>query len=210
MPELVCFRAAAYRTPIRSRPHGPDSGGRFHDPGGPATQYFSLHPQGPWAEIVRNQRWTTVEGALEARPPVWAVRLVLADEPLLIDLDRAAAGDLPHPISPEELVDDDPAACRAVARAHRDDPGLSHVLRVPSAALPGTENIVVLAARRGIEYLATARRETQIPYASTAVNGHFAEGLFPYIRQHGEPHAGLDAWRQGEVLSLPEIDLTAA
>jgi hypothetical protein len=208
MPELVCYRAAAYRTPIRSRPHGPDSGGRYHDPGGPATQYFSLHPLGPWAEIVRTQCWTTLEQALEARPPVWAIRLVLAEDPFLIDFDSAAAGNLPHPISPEELVDDDPAACRALARAHRADPGLPRVLRIPSAAFPGTENIVVLAARRGIEYLATPRRETQIPYASTAVNGRLPEGLFPYIRQRGEPHGGLEAWHQGEVFLLPEIGLT--
>jgi hypothetical protein len=210
VPELVCYRAAAYRTPIRSRPHGPDSGGRFHDPGGPATQYFTLHPQGAWAEIVRNQRWTSVEGALEARLPVWAIRLVVSDEPLLIDFDRAAAAVLRHPISPEELVDDNPAACRALARAHRADPGLPGVLRVPSAALPGTENVVVLAARRGIEYLAAPRRESQIPYASTAVDGHLAAGLFPHIRRLGQPHAGLEAWRRGEAFTLPEVAATAA
>lgn len=210
MPELVCYRAAAYRTPIRSRPHGPDSGGRFHDPGGPATQYFSLHPQAPWAEIVRNQRWTNFEGALEARLPVWAVRLVLSDDPLQIDFDTAAARALPHPITPEDLVADDPAACRVLGRAHRSDPGLASVLRVPSAALPGTENIVVLAAARGIEYLAVPRRESQIPYASTAVDGHLAAGLFPYIRSRGEPHVGLEAWKQGDVFRLPEIAISGA
>lgn len=209
MPELVCYRAAAYRTPIRSRPHGPNSGGRFHDPGGPATQYFCLHPQGPWAEIVRNQRWTTLDGALEARVPVWAVRLVLSEEPLLIDFDNAAAGTLPHAISPEELVDDDPGACRALARAHRSDPVAPKVLRVPNAALPGTENIVVLAGCRGIEYLAIPRRTSQVPYASTAIDGHLAPGLLPLIRQRGEPHLALDAWQHGDAFSLPEIAVTA-
>jgi len=203
--ELVCYRAAAYRTPIRARGHGWESSGRYHDPGGPATQYFSLHPLGSWAEAIRNQRCGTVEAALEARLPVWAIRVVLDEAPLLVDFDAAAAGGLPHPIAPEALVAEDPTACRALAKAHRADPAAPKLLRVPSAALPGTENLVILGARRGIEYLARPHRSTQIPHACAAAGGHSPRGLFPHVRLRGRPHAGLAAWKRGEELKLPEI-----
>lgn len=207
MPELACYRAAAYRTPIRARRHRDDAGGRFHDPGSPPTQYLCLHPLGPWAELVRNQRCATLAEALEVRVPVWAVRLVLEDEPFRLDFDAAASAEAPHPISADGLVADDPSECRALARAWRRDTRAPPVVRVPSAALPGTDNIVIFAARRGIEYLAHPRRPTQVPYASAAVDGQMAAGLFEHIRLAGQPHAGLEAWRRGEEIALPEIRL---
>ena len=210
MWERVCFRAAAYRTPVRVRDHGAADGARYHEPGSEATQYFSLHPLGPWAEQVRNQRCTTLEDALEIRLPVWAVRVVLPSEPLILDFDVAASGSWPHPITPEGLVADDHGECRALAAAHRRDPAAARSLRVPSAALPATENLVILGRRRGIEYLAHPRRAVQIPYAAAGVDARMAARLFPQIRLHGEPHAGLEAWRRGEDLRLPEVSLAAA
>lgn len=208
MAELVCYRAAAYRTPIRSRPHGLESAGRFHDPGGPATQYFCLHPLGPWAEVIRHQGWADAEGAAEVRVAVWAVRVITDVEPLRIDFEAADRGGLPHPIAPEELVGDDLGPCRELARDHRLDPGKPKLLRVPSAALPGTDNLVLLGARRGIEYLREPRRRTQLPYASTAVDGRSPRALFEHVRRPGRPHAGLEAWRRGEPFALPELDLS--
>lgn len=206
MRELVCFRAAAYRTPIRSRDHSTGGAGRYHRSDSPATQYFCLHPLGPWAEVVRNQRCRTLEEALEARVPAWAIRLRLDDDPLVIDFDAAARGAIPHPIDPAALVSDDQDVCRDLAQAHRDDPASPQAVRVPSAALPGTEKLVIFGPRRGIEYAAAPRRGVQIPCAPAAVDGRMARGLFELIRLRGEPHAGFDAWRVGGRHELPAID----
>lgn len=203
--ELVCYRAAAYRTPIRARSHGWDSLGRYHDAGGPATQYLCLHPLGPWAEAIRNQRCASAEAAGEIRLPVWAVRVVLPEEPLIAGFAAADAGLLPHQIAAEALVADDPAECRRLARAHRADPTAAQALRVPSAALPGTENLVILGACRGIEYLRMPRRRAQIPNTCTAADGRPPSGLFPHVRLRGQVHAGLAAWRVGTEHTPPEI-----
>src|SRR4051812_3708571 len=112
MPELVCYRASDYRTPVRARRHGMNSEGRFHRFGSDATQYFSLHPLTPWAEVGRNQGCTDLADWLEVRMEIWAVRLIVDDEPEPVDFDRTAAGDLLASISPAGLIDDDPADCR--------------------------------------------------------------------------------------------------
>jgi hypothetical protein len=205
MPEFVCYRASSYRTPVRARRHGTDSEGRYHEPGSEPTQYFSLHPLTPWAELARNQGCADLEDWLEIRGEIWALRLVPADEPEEVNFDRAAAGDLLTPISPDELTADDPTACRALAEAHRSTPGAARVIRVPSAALPGTDNIVVFGARRMIRYEAIPLREAQVPAAIAAVNGRGAEDLFRLVRRKGDPHAAYEAWASGSDYELPLI-----
>jgi hypothetical protein len=204
--ELVAYRAAAYRTPVRARDHGGGDGGRYHDPGSEATQYFSLHPLGPWAEQVRNQRCRSMAEALEIRLPVWAARVVLPSAPVVVDFDSAADGRAPFPITAEELVSDNHEACRALGRALRLDPLSPKAIRVPSAALPGTETLVIFGRRRGIEYLASPSRGIQIPYAASAHGARIPSPLFEHVRLHGEPHAGLEAWRQGDRHELPVLD----
>jgi RES domain-containing protein len=206
MPELVCYRASSYRTPVRSRRHGPDSAGRYHHPGAPATQYFALHPLGPWAEVVRNQRCETVEDALEARMAIWAIRLVLRARPARIDFDAADAGKTILPISPRDLTDDDPTICRALAQAHREARRAATVLRVPSAALPGTENIVILGGRRMIEYAVEPMRPIHVPAAIAAADARPPRDLFRLVRRRGTADPAYESWRRGREHALPEID----
>jgi hypothetical protein len=205
MPELVCYRAAAYRTPTRVRAH--EDTGRFNRIDSPPTQYFSLHPLGPWAEVIRNRGYTDPEDALSFRLPIWAVRLVPVDDLVRIDFDLAAAGETPAPIAPAELIADDQSACREFADAVRADPAAPRILRVPSAALPGTENIVIFGARRTIEYLAAPRRAQQIPSSLVAVSARAVESLLPLIRHRGQAHAEYRAWAEGERYVLPEVEM---
>jgi RES domain-containing protein len=204
--ELVCYRASSFPTAVRSRRHRPDSAGRYHQPGSPATQYFSLHPMGPWAEMIRNQRCETLEDALEIRLPMWAIRLVLSTRPATIDFDAAEAGRTLLPVSGRDLTDDDPTICRALAQAHREERRGEKVLRVPSAALPGTENIVILGGRRMIEYAIEPIRPIQVPAAAAAVDARPPRDLFRLVRRRGTPDPAYDAWRRGEDHAVPEID----
>jgi hypothetical protein len=206
MPEVVCYRASSYRTPVRSRRHGPESAGRYHQPGSPATQYFSLHPLGPWAEVIRNQRCETVEDALETRIAIWAIRLDLATRATTIDFDAAYGGNTLVPLSAHALTDDDPTNCRALAQAHREDHRAAKFLRVPSAALPGTENIVLLGGRRMIEYAREPMRPIHLPAAVGAVDARAPRDLFRFVRLRGTRDPAYAAWRRGEKHEVPEID----
>lgn len=205
MPELVCYRASSYLTPVRARAHGWSSTGRYHDWGSPATQYFSLHPLTPWAELARNQRCRDLDDALETRIAIWAIRLVLDVEPAPVDFDAAAAGTLATRIAPADLVADDAAGCRALAEAHRADPSAEKVIRAPSAALPGTDNIVVFGRRRAIRYEATPLRAIQVPAAVSSVDGRLPRDLFRLVRRLGDPHAGYESWLAGDRYELPAI-----
>jgi hypothetical protein len=205
MPELVCYRAAAYRTPARVRAH--QDTGRYNRIDSPPTQYFSLHPLGPWAEVIRNRGYTDPDDALTFRLPIWAIRLVLDDDPVRIDFDAAESGATPAPISARELVADDQLGCRAFGDAIRADAAAPKVFRVPSAALPGTENIVIFGARAMIEYLATPRRAQQVPASLVAVSAQAARSLLPLIRHRGQPHAGYDAWAEGGRYALPQVGM---
>lgn len=203
MPELVCYRASAYRTPTRVRAH--HDLGRYNGIDSPPTQYFSLHPLGPWAEVIRNRGYTDPEDALTFRLPIWAIRLVLPNEPFHIDFDAADAGATPAPIAARDLIADDQLGCRAFGDAIRATPAVPKVFRVPSAALPGTENIVIFGARAMIEYLAAPRRAQQVPASLVAVAARAPRSLLPLIRHRGRPHAGYEAWAQGDRYVLPAV-----
>ena len=204
MPEIVCYRAASYRTPTRVRAH--DRAGRYNRVDSPPTQYFALHPLGPWAEVLRNRGYTNPDDALSLRLPVWAVRLVVPDDPVRVDFAAAAAGLTPAPIHAAELIADDQGACRAFADVLRADPRAPKILRVPSAALPGAENIVIFGPRRMIEYLAIPRREQQVPAALAAADARAFAALLRLIRHRGQPHAAFDAWCAGLEYRVPEVE----
>jgi RES domain-containing protein len=204
MAELVCYRASSYRTALRTRIHGSDSYGRFHEAGSEATQYLSLHPLTPWAEVARNQGCRTLEDTREMRIAVWAVRLLLTDEPTAVGFDEADGGHTLHPMTPHELVGDDRTACQALARAHRDHDA-PKVIRVPSAALPGTDNIIIFGRRRMVRYEAEPLREIQMPAAVAGADARLPQGLWPFVRGFGAPHQGLETWTRGDLYELPMI-----
>lgn len=206
MPELVCFRAADYRTPLRIRAHGP-RGGRFHRPFSPPTQYLSLHPLGPWAEVVRGRGLVEEADAMQLRLSIWALRLELPDPPYALDFDAAVSDAAPAPIAPADLIDDDHAACRRFADVLRGDPTAPKILTVPSAALPGTRNLVILGPRRTIEYAAHVKRPTQVPAALIAVRAQPLATMLPHVRHIGRPHEGYEAWRNGTESHLPALGL---
>jgi RES domain-containing protein len=136
---VIVYRAAAYHTALWIEPNVLD--GRFNRRGEGPVQYFCLHPLGPLAEAVR----AMPDGLdpAEIRRPVWALHL--PDGPLeTIGFDQANAWG----IDPYALVcpPDRYGECQHLAdtfQAMEEPP----MLRVPSAALPGTWNVIVFGQR---------------------------------------------------------------
>ena len=108
--EVVTFRLANYETPLWSVENF--AAGRYNAAGSGFTQYLSLHPLTPWAELLRNEDRRTRDRAVLMRYPLWAIRAQLADEPFHLTFDNA--GDVG--LDPGELVGDDFGPCQVAGR----------------------------------------------------------------------------------------------
>jgi RES domain-containing protein len=196
VPEITVYRAADYRTPVRDVPSADP--GRFHDEHSPATQYFGLHPLGPAAEVIRRARIERVEQVRILQRRMWALRLDLPDGFPALDFDSAAdAG-----IDPEALISDEYAECQRFATRVRGEgwPGFI----APSAALPGTENIVVFDALVAIPYNALPLAGWEIPASMTVSRGVAPEDLLRLTRRFEQPHPAFEAWRNEEPYEFEE------
>jgi RES domain len=182
---VIAYRHAAYDTPWWAFPSS--RGGRFHRAGMDTVQYLSLHPLGPAAEQLRHHVGPDGDPD-ELLLNLWAVQ-VDVDDVVEVTFDNCAA----HGLTPDELVGDDYTPTQALADAVRDA-GAS-ALRVPSAALPGTENLVLFGIRVLHPYLATPLSTEEIP------TGHLTDGARPpaevggLVRWLGTPHPALEQWK---------------
>jgi RES domain-containing protein len=204
---LVTFRLAAYETPLWATPNF--SAGRYNDAVDGCTQYLSLHPMTPWAELLRNQDRRTRDRALLLRVPLWAVKVDLSEHPFEITFENAAAAGL----EPDDLVADDQSQCRALARHLRDERDTPKALIVPSAALPGTTNLVLLEPYVAASYEPVPIAAEDLPVAMAAQDGRCPEGLWDLVhyRDTPTPHAALAAWKGGDGFQFeePPIELDA-
>lgn len=188
---IAAFRHAAYDTPWWANPSRRP--GRFHRAGGATTQYLSLHPLGPAAEMLRHHVGPAgLDDAGTVQLNLWTAQLP-EDGLVTVDFDTCSA----FGITPDELVSDDYAACQRLADRQRREGARGLV--VPSAALPGTGNLVVFGVRVLHPYLwaPVTPEETR--------TGHLTDGarppaeVAPLVRWFGDPHAGLGRWRASGV-----------
>jgi RES domain len=202
--ELVTFRLANYETPLWSVENF--SAGRYNRPDSGYAQYLSLHPLTPWAELLRNEDRRTRERALLMRYPLWAIRVQLAEEPFELTFDNAGEFGL----APEDLIADDHGACRALADAFRA--GGRHAFYAPSAALPGTKNLIVLEPRVLASWVPVPIDELDWPVSLASQDGRCPEGLWDLVhyRDSPMPHAALDAWADGMDCVFEEPAVTTA
>jgi RES domain len=198
---VVVYRAAAYHTPLWVEPNVTE--GRFHQERTGPVQYFCEHPLGPLAEALR--RLPPGMATAELRRPVWALRLPDTSVETL-GFDEAADWG----IDPYGLVCPPggyAADCQVIGETMlaREDPPL---LRVPSAALPGTWNIVVFGQRVIAPYLPDPHDPTlDVPAAPAAVDARALEELTALVRPlEQRSHAAYDAWRAGEPYDFAEPD----
>jgi RES domain-containing protein len=201
--ELVTFRLANFETPLWATPNLSD--GRYNraaDPG-TATQYMSLHPMTPWAELLRNEDRRSRDRALLMRYPLWAIRVKLDTEPRELTFDNASD----YGLEPEDLVSDVQGPCQGLADQFRR--GGEGVFVAPSAAVPGTRNLVVLGERVMIGFEHVPLEDVDLPVAMAAQGARCPEGLwaFTHYRSTGTPHPAFEAWQLGEnyVFTEPEI-----
>jgi RES domain-containing protein len=199
--ELIAFRLANYETPLWSVENF--SAGRYNESDSGFTQYLSLHPLTPWAELLRNEDRPTRGRALLMRYPLWAVRVQLGGPPFELTFDNA--GDFG--LSAEDLVADEHGPCRALAQAFRE--GGPKAFTAPSAALPGTTNLVVLEPRVLAPWNQVPLDDVDWPGSLASQEGRCPEGLWDLVhyRATGMKHAALEAWENGKdfVFDEPEV-----
>ena len=166
-----------------------------------------MHPMTPWAEVLRAEDRRTRERALLLRYPLWAIKADLEDEPLALTFDNAVQ----HGLSaPDQLVADDWDACQAFA----DDLRANDIraFTAPSAALPGTRNLVVLDPAVATSYEAEPIGREDFPLAVAAQDGRCPEDLWHLVHYRGArtPHAAYQAWSDGNEFLFEEPTVTAA
>ena len=195
---IVAYRHAAYDTPWLVNPSR--RAGRFHRALDAVTQYLALHPLGPSAEVVTHAfgRDVAPEDVAALRLDLWAV---LVDDADVLRVGFADAAD--HGIVPDALVGDDYAATQAWADGLRSA-GVPGVV-VPSAALPGTENLVLFGPRVAHPYLLDPQGAVEVPTGHLADAARAPAEVLGVARWPGEPHAALVQWRAtGVVVPLAD------
>jgi RES domain len=193
---VAAYRLASWRRPLRTEPSR--VAGRFHRmTDASATQYLCLHPLGPWAEFLRASDLRTAEQLALVRHRTWALRLDLGG---LVRIGFEQARE--HGLRPGDLVSDDPRACHRLADRLRADGVLGAI--VPSAALPGTDNVVLFGERAAAPYLVEPLSDVDVPASLTADGGRPPLGLIDRVRRRGGPHAALEAWRAGAPFRFAE------
>lgn len=190
MGDLVAFRVASWDTPLRVNAHRTEA--RYNRVGSPPTQYLSLHPLTPWAEYCRNHGLRGADDVAAHRLRTWAVK-VQSDSLVAIGYDDAADWGL----APEDLVADEHSPCQQFAERVRGDAHSPNAIIVPSAALPGTRNLVIFGERVATPYDWTPLDEVDLPASIVAEAARPPSELFPLIRYHGDAHAEFEAWRSG-------------
>lgn len=194
---MICYRVAAFATPLRvvsaSQP-GRYNAADADDP----TQYMTLHPLGPFAELMRRADLRTAEQVQGVRTRTWALEVPIEDLPELTFDSAARFG-----ITAEDLVSDDHRACQQLAGVLRDEiPGVI----VPSAALPGTRNVVLFGPRVAAPYLIRPVSSLDIPASLAAEDGRPLTSLLSVVRFVGQFHPALEAWEHGTDFRFVEPD----
>ena len=195
----VAYRHAAYDSPWWVIPSTRD--GRFNRAyDSEPTQYLALHPLGPTAELLRQQlRGPDLDRADTLLANVWAV-LIDTDGCVDISFGNCAAD---YGISPHELVGDDYGPTQVLATHVRNTgiPGFT----VPSAALPGTNNLILFGARVSNPYGEDPVTPDECPTGHVSDGARPAREVLPLVRWKGAPHSALDTWAvTGEYRTLDD------
>jgi RES domain-containing protein len=194
---IVGYRVASYRTPVRDTPS--NEPGRFHTAGSPPAQYLCLHPLGPSAEVVRHARLDAADQLAVLALRIWALRIDLPDD--LPELTYRNCGEVAG-LTPEQLVGDDYASTQLAAEALRESGANGFIF--PSAALPGTRNVVLFGERVAIGYQDDSLDDWEVPASMTTSRGAPPVSLHRLVRRIGHPHAELEAAQRGEPFRFDE------
>lgn len=186
MTVTVGYRLANWDTPLWASPNRRES---RYGRRGRVVQYWSLHPLTPWAEQLRFHNIRDADEAWELWQRPWAAQLTLPDDVLELSFENAAA----HGVAPDALVDDDWSRCQTWSTEFHGSG-----LMVPSAALPGTTNVVMFGpfvrSRYGLRPLDPT---VDLPCDPVAERATVPTDVLGHVRWLGDPHDGYDAWLAG-------------
>lgn len=190
---LHAFRLSDWDTPAPPSPSRVS--GRWHRAGEWVAHYWCLHPHTPWAELLRAEGINDVEDAQLVRRRLWAGRIL---DLVPREVTFEAADGLG--VTAADLVSEDWTACQQLAERLIDQDVTAIV--APSAALPGTMNLVLFGDRVLTTWDAPAFEgfdsSYEIPAAVVAEHAQGQAELLPLVRHRGTPHPGLEAWREGD------------
>jgi len=184
----IGFRFANYDTPLWVNPNR--WGLRYNQADEAPTQYLSLHPLGCVAEYMRAQDLRD-EGALHGLLiRIWAVKVDFEGAGVL-DFDRAESLGL----TAHDLISDDYEPCQEWATEVRGSADMPVVWIVPNAALPGTENAVILAPRvMSSFHLPPPDPTLDTPATIVGDYSSLPAAIVPLVRFRGQDHAGFEGW----------------
>ena len=182
---LTVFRHAAYDTPWWA---GPSSrAGRFNRAGQDTVQYLCLHPLGPAAEFLRHNVGPS-GGVDDVVLNLWTA-VVDFDEALRVDFDVCET----YGCAPDELVGDDHLPTQALADVVRSRGATAMI--VPSAALPGTDNLIIFGVRVLHPYLWKPVTPEEVRTGHLTDGARAAAEVESYVRWFGAPHSAVEQWK---------------
>lgn len=158
--EVLAFRQTDYDVPFWAR--GNSHPGRWNVAGDPPTQYWSLHPDGAWAEFVRQEELVDPDDLERLRRPIWVCRIRVAP---LVDLRHDDERDR-WSVTRDALTDPDWMRCQRLAGTLREH-GVAGVI-APSAAIDGHANVTFFGPRRAIHLHRRPVLHSTVPAAVVA------------------------------------------
>lgn len=184
--KFTAFRHAAYDSPWWAFPSS--RSGRFNRATQDAVQYLCLHPLGPAAEMLRHNVGPSGDPD-EVILNLWTAVVDVRDV-TRVDFDECAN----YGCTPDELVGDDYAPTQALADEVRAS-GASAMV-VPSAALPGTQNLILFGARVLHPFLWQPLAPEEIPTGHLTDGARIAAETAGRVRWFGTDHSALGQWKK--------------
>ena len=183
--KFTVFRHAAYDSPWWAFPSSRP--GRFNRARQDTVQYLCLHPLGPAAEMLRHNVGHGGD-ADEVILNLWTA-VVDAQDVKRIDFDECAT----YGCTPNELVGDDYAPTQFLADEVRSS-GASAMV-VPSAALPGTHNLILFGIRVLHPFLWQPFAPEEIPTGHLTDGARVAAEVAGRVRWFGSAHSAVEQWK---------------
>ncbi len=183
---LTVFRHAAYDSPWWAFPSS--RAGRFHRPRSETVQYLSIHPLGPAAEMLRHNVGPSGNPD-DVVLNLWTAVLDVDDDVTWIDFADCTR----YGLTADELVGDDYTLTQRLADTVRNSGATA--LIVPSAALPGTHNLVLFGVRILHPFLSAPLTPEEIPTGHLSDGARSPKEVAPHVRWFGSPHKAAQQWK---------------
>lgn len=182
---LTVFRHASYDSPWWAFPS--TRAGRFHRAPSDTVQYLSLHPLGPAAEMLRHNLGAGGNSD-DIVMNLWTA-VVDVDDVTRVDFDDCTR----YGLTADELVGDDYTRTQGLADVVRS--GGATAMRVPSAALPGTDNLILFGARVLNPFLGDPLTPDEIPTGHLTDGARSPQEVARYVRWFDTPHKAAEQWK---------------